>query len=174
MEMGRGWGSLLVLCALAEGASADANDLGTLSLSGGEELHGGCEHLYARLWPETPRSNRLSMSQQITDELTELGNMLGHHVNTLSNEALSLGFDGRKRRAKFRIGLADDPDRLLTFKLVGDVHFTQGRARATLKLDIGVGERVLHVELRDLEMTHTEYRGDRGIALVIPVVRREF
>jgi hypothetical protein len=161
--MGRGWGSLLLVCALAEGAAADT-----------AEFHEGCEHLYERMWPGTPSSTRLSMSQQITDELTELGNTLGHHVNALSNDALSLGFDGRKRRAKFRIGLADDPDRMVTFKLVGDVHFTQGRARTTLKLDIGFGERVLHVELRDLEVTHTEYRGDRGVALVIPFIRRQF
>jgi hypothetical protein len=46
--------------------------------------------------------------------------------------------------------------------------------RATLKLDVGVGDRVLHVELRDIEMTHTEYHGDRGVALVVPFYRREF
>ena len=178
--MGRGWGSLLLLSALASSAAADTSDevpAGAV-LTGAEvpdvDLTHGCEHLYKAMWPDTPKRQRLSLSLQVTDELTELGNLLGHHVNTLTNETLTLGFDGRKRRANFRIGLAEGPDRLLTFKLVGDVHFTKGKARATIKLDVGIGDRVLHVELRDVEMTHTNYRGDRGVALVIPVIRREF
>jgi len=164
--MGRGWGSLLLLCALAEGASADSSD-------NHDDLF-GCEHLYERLWPEAPNSKRLSLSMQITDELTELGNTLGHHVNTLSNETLSLGFDGRKRRAQFRVGLPEGPDRFLTFKVVGDIHFTQGRARAKVTLEVGVGERVLRLDLPDVEMTAAEYHGDRGVAIVMPVYKREF
>lgn len=174
--MGGGWGTLLLVCALANSAGADTSD----EVPGGDEvpnaadlLH-GCEHLYKAMWPDTPTMKRASMSLQITDELTELGNTLGHHVNALTNETITLGFDGRKRRANFRVGLAEGPDRFLTFKVVGDVHFTQGKARATIKLDVGVGDRVLHVELRDVEMTHTEYHGDRGVALVIPFYRREF
>ena len=56
-----------------------------------EDLLHGCEHLYKAMWPDTPTSSRVSLSLQITDELTELGNMLGHHVNTLTNETITLG-----------------------------------------------------------------------------------
>jgi len=165
--MGRGWGSVLVLCVFAGGASADT----------GDEPHGdllGCEHLYEKMWPQAPSNKRASLSLQITDELTELGNLLGHHVNTLSNETLSLDFDGRKRRAKFRVGLAEGPDRYVHFKVVGDIHFTQGRARAKVSVEVGVGERVMRLDLPDVEMTAAEYQGDRGIALVMPVYKREF
>lgn len=154
--MGCRWGSVLVLCALTDVAAANSDDL------------------YERLWPEMPNSTRLTLSQQITDQLTELGNTVGHHVNTLSNDAIALDFDGRRRRAKVRLGLAEGPDRYLTFKIAGDVHFTHGVARAKVRLDLGVAGHVLHLELPDVEMAPAEYRGERGVEIRLPLFKREF
>lgn len=144
------------MCATVEVASANSDDL------------------YERLWPEMPNSTRLTLSQQITDQLTELGNTVGHHVNTLSNDAIALGFDGRRRRAKVRLGLEDTPDRYLTFKLAGDVHFTHGVARVAARLDIGIAGHVLHLELPDIEMAPASYRGERGVEIRVPLFRRTF
>ena len=116
-EMRRRWSPvLLALCAMVDVAAANDDDL------------------YERLWPEMPNSTRLTLSQQITDQLTVLGNTVGYHVNTLSNDAIALGFDGRRRRAKIRLGLEDRPDQYLTFRLAGDVHFTQGVAESPRRL----------------------------------------
>ena len=153
--MGRTSGSVLVLCALTSAAAAN-------------------DDLYERLWPEMPTSTRLTLSQQITDQLTELGNTVGYHVNTLSHEVIALGFDGRRRRAKIRLGLADGPDSYLTFKLAGDVHFTHGVARARIRLDVGVAGHVLQLELPDVEMAPAEYRGERGVEIRLPLFKREF
>ncbi|MBA3455008.1 MAG: hypothetical protein H0T42_18105 [Deltaproteobacteria bacterium] len=154
--MGRRWGSLLVVCALVDVAAANDQDL------------------YERLWPETPNSTRLTLSQQITDQLTVLGNTVGHHVNTLSNDAIALGFDGRRRRAKVRLGLDDRHDRYLTFKLAGDVHFTHGVARVAARIDIGIAGHVLHLELPDVEMAPVAYRGERGVEIRVPLFKRSF
>ena len=155
--MRRRWGPVLLLvCATVDVAAANDEDL------------------YDRLWPEMPNSTRLTLSQQITDQLTELGNSVGHHVNMLSNDAIALGFDGRRRRAKVRLGLEDTPDRYLTFRLAGDVHFTQGVARVAARLDIGVAGYVLHLELPDIEMAPASYRGERGVEIRVPLWKRSF
>ncbi len=147
----------VVLCLLASGAHAD------------DEVS-----LYDRLWPELPGGARLTLSQQITDELTELGNTLGHHMGALSNEMVAVRFDGRRRRAKVRLGLANDGERFLVFRLDGDVHFTHGVARVTAKLDVGIAGRVVHLELPDFEMVPTSYRGDRGVEIRLPLFKRSF
>lgn len=157
LVMGRRGGlSVLLLCAAVDVAAANDEDL------------------YDRLWPEMPNSTRLTLSQQITDQLTELGNTVGHHVNTLSNDAIALGFDGRRRRAKVRLGLEDRPDQYLTFKLAGDVHFTHGVARVAARLVIGIAGRVLHLELPDIEMAPASFRGERGVEIRVPLFRRSF
>lgn len=156
-EMRRRWSPvLLALCAMVDVAAANDDDL------------------YERLWPEMPNSTRLTLSQQITDQLTVLGNTVGYHVNTLSNDAIALGFDGRRRRAKIRLGLEDRPDQYLTFRLAGDVHFTQGVARVAARLDIGVAGHVLHLEFPDIEMAPASYRGDRGVEIRVPLFKRTF
>jgi hypothetical protein len=132
------------------------------------------EDLYERLWPEAPNSTRLTLSQQITDQLTELGNVVGSHVTVLSNETIALNFDGRRRRARIRLGLTDDGNRYLTFKLASDVHFTQGMARFSTQIEVGVAGRVLHLELPDVEMAPSEYHGERGVMVRVPLFKRTF
>jgi hypothetical protein len=131
------------------------------------------EHsLYDRLWPQVPDGHQLTLSQQITDQLTELGNQLGHHLDLLSNDILQLTFDGRKRRAYVRLGAGDV--HYLTFRLASDVYFTDGRAQITTQLDLGIAGRTLHLELPDFEMVPAEYRGDRGVEVRLPLFKRNF
>lgn len=128
--------------------------------------------VYEHLWPRVPDGARLTLSQQITDRLTLLGNTLGYHLDVLSRETLSLRFDGRARRAYLRLGAGDA--QYLTFRLASDVHFTEGLARVTTRIDLGIAGRALHVELPDVEMTPTEYHGERGVVLRLPLLRRTF
>jgi hypothetical protein len=131
------------------------------------------EHaLYDRLWPRVPEGRHLKLSEQITDQLTLLGNTLGQHLDVLSNETLSLRFDGRRRRAYVRLGAVETP--YLTLRIAGDVHFTEGLARITTRIDLSVAGRALQLELPEVEMTPTEYRGDRGVVVRLPLFRRQF
>lgn len=144
-----------MLCAMAELAVAD-------------------DHArYERLWPEVPTATRLTLSQQITDQLTVLGNTIGHHLDVLSNELVGLRFDGRRRRARVRLG-SDAPDGYLTFKLASEVHFTHGVARVSARLDLGVGDHVLALELPDFEMAPASYRDERGVEIRLPLFTQSF
>jgi hypothetical protein len=128
--------------------------------------------LYDRLWPRVPDGNHLTLSQQITEQLTVLGNTVGYHLDVLSKETLSLRFDGRRRRAYVRFGGGET--QYLTFKLASDVHFTEGIARISTRVDLSVAGRALHLDLPEVEMTPTEYRGERGVVVRLPLFRRNF
>ena len=129
--------------------------------------------LYDRLWPEVPERAQLTLSQQITDELTSLGNTLGHHLDALSGDLVGVRFDGRRRRASVRVGTSR-AERYLTLELAGDVHFTQGVARVHATLDVGVAGHVLSLELPDFEMAPTSYRDERGVEIRLPLLRGSF
>lgn len=129
--------------------------------------------LYERLWPEVPTGTRLTLSQQITDQLTELGNTLGHHLDVLSSELVGVRFDGRKRRARLRFG-STTSERYLTFKLAGDVHFTEGVARVQAQLHVGIAGHIMELELPDFEMAPASYRGERGVEIRLPLFKRQF
>lgn len=129
--------------------------------------------LYDRLWPEAPVSGRLTISQEIADAFTELGNSVNQHVGQLSDGRFGITFDGRRRRAFVRID-ATSTERYLVFHFSSDVHFTQGVARITAKLQLGIAGHVVDLELPDVEMAPAEYRGDRGVEIRLPLFKRYF
>lgn len=130
------------------------------------------ESLYERLWPRVPEGRGLTLSQQITDQLTELGNTLGYHLDVLSNDMLRMQFDGRRRRAYFRVGGGDE--QILTFRLASDVLFRDGRALINTTVDLAIAGRALHLELPELEMVPASFRGERGVEVRWPVFKRTF
>lgn len=142
-------------------------------LAASSSAHADDNSLYDRLWPEAPISNRLTLSQEIADAFTELGNTVNQHFGELSDGRFGLTFDGRRRRAFVRID-ATTTERYLVFHFSSDVHFTQGVARITAKLQLGIAGHVLDLELPDLEMAPAEYRGDRGVEIRLPLFKRTF
>lgn len=129
--------------------------------------------LYERLWPRVPDGQRLTLSQQIADQITELGNTLGYHLDLLSDDMLALRVDGRRHRAYVRLAVGTD-ERFLTFRLASDVHFTEGLARVSSTVDLGIAGRKLELELPEVEMVPASYRGERGVEVRLPLFRRRW
>src|SRR4051812_12782002 len=77
----------------------------------------GAEHVEHR-WPALPSDHNLSLEDQITDHLTELGNLIGTHMTVLSDHLLAVRVDGRHNRASFRVGGGNV--RYLAFKMDSD------------------------------------------------------
>jgi len=123
------------------------------------------------LWPAVPGGRAQSLEDQVTDRLTELGNVLGRHLSVLSHSALQLTVDCRLRRAHLRLGAGDDTT--LAVRLDGDVQFEDLNARVHARLDLGFHGHALHVELPDFEMSPATYRG-YGIELTLPLFARSF
>ena len=143
-----------------------------LALAGTSAADNTTTDLYDRLWPRVPEGRHLKLSEQITDQLTELGNFMGAHMNVLSHDVLSMSFDGRRRRAFFRVGAGDA--RYLEFKLASDVRFLDGRAQINARIDLAIAGHAMQLELPEMEMVPASYRGERGVELRVPLFKRNF
>ncbi|MBX3161036.1 MAG: hypothetical protein KF773_34065 [Deltaproteobacteria bacterium] len=131
--------------------------------------------LYDRLWPRMPLTPYgRDFGEQLEDQLTALGNQLGQHVSLLSKDMLIVRVDGRRRRASIRLGTTADRERNLTFRIENDIDFTEGFARVNTRIDLGIKHHVFRLELPDWEMAPVEYRGDYGVELRLPLLRRTF
>lgn len=128
--------------------------------------------LYERLWPTVPTSRQATLGQQLQDELTELGNQLGYHLDQLSADTLEMQFDARKRKARVKFGLFDSE--YATFTVDTLIHFQDGLAQIDARLCVGIANRVMHIDLPQIEMLPTEYHGERGVQLRLPFYRRYF
>ncbi|MEO7093036.1 MAG: hypothetical protein ABI175_07295 [Polyangiales bacterium] len=152
--MGSGGGALVVVLALTSVARADDFSL------------------YERLWPSVPSSRQATLGQQFTDTLSELGNQLGYHLDQLSNDTLEMKFDARNRKARVKFGLFDSEYATFTFDSL--IRFQDGLAKIDARLCVGIAGRVMHIDLPEVEMLPTEYHGERGIQLRLPLYRRYF
>lgn len=171
--MARVVGAVLLLAAGAATASAQArrptSEPTTISVGHVSDLDNMV--VLSERWQEVPASKRLRLSVQIVDEVTELGNLIGTAANELSDDMVGLKFDGRRRRAKLRVGTGEG---YLRFRLESDWHFTQGKARIAAKVQLGIGDHQWNIELPDMEMVPASYRGERGVEVRIPLFERRW
>jgi len=128
--------------------------------------------LYDRLWPRVPEGHQLSLSRQIEEQLTELGNLVGHHLDLLSHDMLELRVDARRRRAYVRVGGGDEEH--LTLRLASDVQFTDGMAQINTRIDLSIRGRKLRLVLPEMEMVPASFHGERGVELRMPLFRHRF
>lgn len=113
-----------------------------------------------------------SFSQQVLDELSFLGNELGTHLDTLTLELFALRFDGRRRRMHVGVGTSDN--RYLSLRVSGDLHFTGGMAKVSTQVQLGLAGRTLSLELPEVEVEPTSFRGERGVVLRLPILQGTF
>ena len=125
-----------------------------------------------RQWPGLPEYRGLSLEDQITDHLSEIGNMIGGHIDLLSHDMIGLHVNGRAQRAQLRLGGGNV--RYLSFRIDSDWLFADGKARISAKLDLGVAGRMLHVELPDMEMIPDSYHGAQLVQVNVPLLERRF
>jgi len=129
--------------------------------------------LLASRWPAVPEGHGLSLEDQITDRLTQLGNELGRHLDLLSHDMFQLTVDGRHRHAHVRIGGGGDGE-LLALRVDGDIQFEDVNAHVQARLDLALHGHAVHLELPAFEMAPADYRGDRGVEVRLPLFMRKF
>lgn len=123
-------------------------------------------------WPNIPDRHGLSLQDQITDRLTEIGNTLGEHLDLLSADMFQLKVDGRRRHARIRLG-AGRMD-TLAFQLDCGIQFQDLNAHVDAHLDLGFDGHLLRLELPEFQVQPAEYRGDYGVQVEVPVFVQRF
>jgi len=128
--------------------------------------------LLASRWPSVPDGHALSLEDQITERLTQLGNALGDHLDLLSHDMFRLRVDARRRRAHLRIGGGDSEG--LAVRLDGDIQFDDLNAHVCARLDLALRGHAVRLELPAFEMSPVSYRGDHGVELRVPLLVQRF
>lgn len=123
-------------------------------------------------WPSVPDGHGLSLEDQITDRLTQLGNELGRHLDLLSHEMFQLTVDGRRRHAHVRLGGGNAG--MLAIQFDGDIQFEDVNARVHARIDLGFHGHSMRLELPAFEMSPAQYRGDYGVEVRLPLFVRKF
>jgi hypothetical protein len=128
--------------------------------------------LLERRWPGLPTDPSESEEDVIVDHLSALGNQLGKHMTFLSDQMIGLHVDGRAQRARLRVGTGTG--HYLAFKLDSDWYFADGKARINAKLQLGLAGHELSVQLPAMEMEQTNYHGNDGVILNLPLLERRW
>ena len=123
-------------------------------------------------WPSVPEAHGLSLEDQITDRLTQLGNELGRHLDLLSHDMFQLTVDGRHRHAHLRVGGGDAG--VLAFRVDSDIQFDDINAHIHARIDLAFHGHSMSLELPAFEMLPAEYHGDHGVELRLPLFMRKF
>ena len=123
-------------------------------------------------WPGLPQWQGLSLEDQITDHLTELGNLLGTHMDVLSHDMIDLRVFGRTNRARLRLGGGDH--RYLTFQFDSDWLFAEGKARVNSHLELGISGHMLGFELPAMDVIPDSYHGQQLLQINVPLIERHF
>ena len=123
-------------------------------------------------WPSVPDGHALTLEDQIVEQLTLIGNTLGHHLDLLSHETVQLRVDARRRRAHLLIGGGDSEG--LALRLDSDIQFDDLNARVCTRLDVALRGHAVRLALPTFEMSPVSYRGDHGVELRVPLFVQQF
>lgn len=177
--MGRGALALATLLAASPAARADEHTVlradstvTKLAAAPGLLAHLDERELLERRWPALPSDQAESEEDVITDHLSALGNALGKRMTLLSDQMFGLHVDGRAQRARLRLGTGTG--HYLAFKLDSDWYFSDGKARISARVKLGLAGHELALQLPAMEMEPTSYHGEDGVMLNLPLFERRW
>ena len=126
---------------------------------------------YDRRWPTVPEDRNTPLGERVMDRLTAFAVAFERELDVLTIDLVSLRLDPRSRGCQLRIG---GGDRRLALAVAGDVRVIDGTAQIKARLDVELAGRRAHVVLPRFEVAATSYRGERGVELRLPLIRRTF
>ncbi len=124
------------------------------------------------MWPALPAYHGLSLEDQITDHLSELGNVVGHQLDQLSHDMIGLHVDGRGQRARLRLGTGTG--HYLTFRFDSDWHFAEGKARVNARVHLGLAGHVIDFKLPAMDVSTDSYHGESLVQVNVPLLEKHF
>ncbi len=128
--------------------------------------------LNERLWFREPARRQSQLSEIIVDQLTELGNQLGYHLDVLTMDVIALRVDGKRRRMSLGVGAGEAS--YLSLHFASDFHFVDGVARVSAHINLGIAGKRLDLQLPEVELVPASYKGERGVEVRLPIVSGRF
>lgn len=126
---------------------------------------------YEGRWPSVPADAGPTLSERVMDQLTAFAVRFDRELDVLTVDLVSLRLDPRGRGCKVRVG---GGDRRLALRVAGDVRVEDGTAQIHARIELAVAGQAVRVNLPRIEMAATSYRGERGVEVRVPLLRRSF
>jgi hypothetical protein len=123
-------------------------------------------------WPSPPADHSLPTGDVVVDHLSDLGNVLGRHMDKLSHDMIGLHVDGRGQRARLRLG-GGNPH-YLTFRVDSEWLFSDGKARVNCKLQLALAGHEIDFKLPAMDLTEDSYHGVQLVQVNVPLLERRF
>jgi hypothetical protein len=110
---------------------------------------------------------------KLVDKVVAMTNQFfDQHVDLLTYDVLQLRVDAEQRAAKIAIGGGDR--RLLELRVAGNVEVVDGTARIQSRVAFAIAGKQLDLRLPNVDVAAASYRGERGVVVRLPLVRRAF
>jgi hypothetical protein len=123
-------------------------------------------------WPDVPESHALSLEDQITERISQVGNELGDHLGELSHDMFRLRVDARHRRAHLGFGGGDAAH--FALRVDSDIQFDDLDAHVEMQVDLAYHGHTFQLALPQVQVGPTEYRSNYGVAVKLPLFVRRF
>lgn len=123
-------------------------------------------------WPSLPHYHETELSDQLADHLSEIGNLVGDSMDTLSHDVFKIHVNGRAQRARMRLG-GGNP-RYLEFRVDSDWHFAEGKARVAARVELALAGHQIDVQLPAMDLSTDNYHGESMVQVNVPLLERHF
>ena len=110
---------------------------------------------------------------KLVDKVVDATNrFFDQHVDLLTLDTLHVRVDAHRRAAKIAVGGGDR--RVLKLRVNGDVQVVDGTAQIKPRLAFAIGGKQIDVRLPNVDVAAASYRGERGVEVRLPLLRRAF
>lgn len=119
-----------------------------------------------------PAPEEGEFGKRVLSNVTDATNgFFEHHLDRLSHEMVVIRIDPEQQQAKVDVHAG-----LLGFgvRVASNVTVVDGTARVSPRLALAVAGKSLDLRLPTVDVAATEYHGERGVELRLPLVRRTF
>jgi hypothetical protein len=121
------------------------------------------------LLASTPAMAEPSMGDQIGDWVTKVGGDMNHHIGVLSHDTLQLRLDGRKNSGYLGVHVTTH---YVSLHMDENIRFGDSAAHLNTRLEVDVGGHSVCVQLPDVDVAETDYHGERGATVTVPLLQR--
>ncbi|HUS33294.1 MAG TPA: hypothetical protein VMZ53_32550 [Kofleriaceae bacterium] len=122
--------------------------------------------------PDAPPPEESQFGKRVLEKVTDATNgFFAHHVDRLSHEMVVIRVDPEQQQANVDVHAG-----LLGFgvRVASNVTVVDGTARVKPRLALAVAGKSLDLRLPTIDVAATEFRGERGVEVRLPVLRRTF